>query len=368
MKTKTRTRLVVAGAAVALTLGACGAADDDGSTASAAGTGGSGESDAPSIALSNGFIGNSWRQTLVRLFEQEADKLVDEGTLSSYQVVNAPGENSASEQASQIRSLILQEPDALLVIPASPTGLNPVMEEACAAGIEVVVVDSESDLDCVTVVRNAYDDWGDISTTPVLEAIGGEGTVVNNRGVVGSQPEELFYQTQQEILDEHPGVEVAAEINGFCDAATTQQELVSIMASLPEIDGVMGCSAGLGVAQAFESAGRDIPVVVFDTNGQSLQYWKDEGIDNGSYATLTDPGQAVAAMWVALELLAGNDVPDELILPLLQITEEDRDAWLETLGPDEYAAYTWTKDLVLAQIEAVTTGGDPVIPPSPAND
>ena len=63
------------------------------------------------IALSNGFV-NGWRLTLIDKFE-EAEQLKAEGVVTEYSVVNAPGENSATEQASQIRSLMLQNPDVL---------------------------------------------------------------------------------------------------------------------------------------------------------------------------------------------------------------------------------------------------------------
>ncbi|GAA1638738.1 substrate-binding domain-containing protein [Georgenia ruanii] len=361
MKKNVKRRLLAATAVVSMAaLSACSSAE--GETA----TGGSGESDAPFIALSNGFIGNSWRQTLVRSFEETAEQLKTDGVISGYQAVNAPGDNDATEQISQIRSLILQDPDALLIVPASPTALVPVIEEACAADITVVVLDSEIDAPCAHVVRNSYDDWGRESTVHALEAIGGKGNIINNRGVVGSQPEQLFYATQQEIFAEYPDVKVVSEVNGFCDSGTTQQELVGILASMPEIAAVPGCASGMGVAQAFQSAGREVPVVVFDTSGANLQYWKDSGIDNGSYATITDPGQSVAALYVALELLDGKEVPEELILPLVYIPMEDRDAWLATLGPDDYAAYPWTSELIQEQIEAVQNGTEAPRPPTPA--
>src|SRR5690606_2300027 len=97
-----------------------------------------------------------------------------------------------------------------------------------------------------------------------------------------------------------PDIKVAAEVISFCDSATAQKELVGILGSLPEIAAVPGCIGGMGVIQAFESAGREAPVVVFDTDGKSLTFWKESGLDNGSFAALTDPGLSVAALYVAL--------------------------------------------------------------------
>lgn len=314
-----------------------------------------------SIALSNGFV-NGWRLTLINKFEEEADKLKSEGIVSDFTTVNAPGENSATEQASQIRSLVLQNPDVLLVIPASSTALVPAVEEACDAGITVIVLDAEMDVPCAHIVRNAYDMWGEVSIMPALDAIGGEGNIVINRGVIGSQPEEAFHARQLEILEGYPNVKVAAEINGFCDSSTAQKEIVSVLGSLPEIAAVPGCIGGMGIVQAFESAGREIPVVVFDTDGKSLNFWKDKGIHNGSFAALTDPGQVIAAIYVALAALDGQDVPREVVLPLLEISQDDLAYWAEQLESDEYAANQWDKASVDAALAAIAAGEDVLAP------
>ncbi|MCH8562891.1 substrate-binding domain-containing protein [Nesterenkonia sp. YGD6] len=338
-------------AVVALALSAC-------SDNSAAAEGEESDADSVegvSLALSNGFV-NGWRLTLINEFEETARELQDQGVVSDFTAVNTPGDNSATEQASQIRSLMLQDPDVLMVIPASSTALVPAVEEACDAGITVIVLDADMDAPCATVVRNDYAMWGEASLQPAIDAIDGEGTVVLNRGVIGSQPEEEFHARQQEILDEYPDIEVATEINGYCDGSTAQREITGILGSLPDIDAVPGCIAGMGIAQAFESAGREVPVVVFDTDGQSLEFWREEGIDNGSFSTLTDPGQGAAAIHVAIAKLEGQEVPGEILLPIMQIEESDLDFWLENLSADEYAAYPWDQESVNAAIDAAIAG------------
>ncbi|GAA0434097.1 substrate-binding domain-containing protein [Leifsonia naganoensis] len=344
---------VVAAVTAALALTGC--------SAGAAGDGGSGKTSGISVALSNGFV-NGWRLTLIDKFAKAADKLKKDGVVSKYTTVNAPGENSATEQASQIRSLVLQKPDMLVVIPASSTALVPAVEEACDAGITVLVLDADMKAPCAHVVRNDYAKWGEVSLVPALKAIGGKGDIIINRGVIGSQPEEEFNKRQHEILKDYPDVKVAAEVNGYCDGSTAQKEIVSVLGSLPQIAAVPGCIGGMGVVQAFESAGRQDPVVVFDTDGKSLSFWKERGIDNGSFAALTDPGQGVAALYVGLDLLAGKKVPSTVVLPLLEIGQDDLDYWVGTLSADEYAAYPWDQKSVDAAIAAVAAGKDAEAP------
>ncbi len=334
------------------------AADDKPSAAAGGG-------DKPFIALSNGFIGNGWRQTMIAKFEAAATQAQKDGLISKYKVVNAPGENSATEQVAQIKSLLLQKPDALLIDPSSPTALKPVIQQACNAGVKVVVFDSAIDAPCAHVLQNSFVDWATYAAKPLVEGIGGKGNVIVSRGVVGSQPEAEMFDTTKKILGDYPGVKTAATVTGMCDGATAQKAVLGVLSSVAKVDGVIGCGDGYGVAQAFTTAGKPVPAVTFETNGRALNYWKDNKIDNGSVAVMSDPGQSVAALWEALDLLDGKDVPKQMTFPIVLVEQKDRDAWAGALKPDEYAAWPWTRELFRQQVEAVKSGGEPVRPPIP---
>ena len=70
----------------------------------------------------------------------------------------------------------------------------------------------------------------------------------------------------------------------------------------------------------------------------------------------------MAAIYVALNKLAGKDVPQEIILPLVQISQDDVDYWVDKLSADEYAAYPWDQASVDAAITAINAGDDAVAP------
>jgi len=323
--------------------------------------------DAPSVALSNAFLGNAWRRSMITAFEEAAAKAEADGLISSWQVSNAPGENSATEQIAQLKALLLDEPDILLVNPASPTALNPTLQQACDQGITVVVFDSSTDLECVYIVTNSFGDWARLSTQAVLDAIGGKGNVIISRGVQGSPPELEMYAVQTEILAANPDVNVVAEIYTFCDEARAQEALLGTIASLPEVAGVIGCGEGLGAVQAFQTAGRDIPVVAFAPSGRALKFWGDGNGAPGSVAVMSDPGQGVAALFAAINIHNGMDVPRTTIFPPVVVSDEERDAWIAATGDDEIASWQWTKDLVDTQLQANIDGDveGAALPPVP---
>lgn len=323
--------------------------------------------DKPTVALSNAFLGNAWRRSMITAFEEAATKAEADGLIASFQVSNAPGENSATEQIAQLKALLLDEPDILLVNPASPTALNPTLQQACDMGTVVVVFDSSTDLECVHIVTNSFGDWARLSTQAVLDGIGGKGNVIVARGVQGSPPEIEMYGVQTELLKANPDVKVVGEFFTFCDSAKAQEALLGTIASLPEVDGVIGCGEGLGTVQAFQTAGRDVPVVAFAPSGRALKFWGEGNGAPGSVAVMSDPGQGVAALFTAINIHNGQDVPRTTIFPPVVVSDEARDQWIAAVGDDEIASWQWTQELVDAQLKANVDGmvEEAALPPVP---
>jgi ribose transport system substrate-binding protein len=323
--------------------------------------------EAPSVALSNAFLGNAWRRSMITAFEEAAAKAENAGLISSWKVSNAPGENSATEQIAQLKALLLERPDILLVNPASPTTLNPTLQQACDLGIVVAVFDSATDLECAYVVTNSFGDWARLSTQAIIDGIGGSGNVIIARGVQGSPPEIEMYAVQKELLDANPNVKVVGEIISFCDSAKAQEALLGTIASLSEVDGVVGCGEGLGAVQAFQTAGRDVPVVAFAPSGRALKFWGEGNGAPGSVAVMSDPGQGVAALFTATNIYHGKEIPRITIFPPVVVSDDARDEWIAAVGDDEIASWQWTQELVDAQLKANIDGtvADAALPPVP---
>ena len=322
---------------------------------------------APTVALSNAFLGNAWRRSMITAFEEAAAKAQKDGLITSFKVSNAPGENSATEQIAQLKALLLERPNILLVNPASPTALNPTLQQACDQGTVVVVFDSATDLECAHLVTNSFADWARLSTQAVIDGIGGKGNVVIARGVQGSPPETEMYAVQKKLVAEHPDVKVVNEFYSFCDSAKAQEALLGIIASLPEVNGVIGCGEGLGAVQAFQTAGRKPPVVAFAPSGRALKFWGEGNGAPGSVAVMSDPGQGVAAMFAAIDIYQGQKVPRVTIFPPVVVADSARDKWIAAVGDDQIASWQWTKELVDAQIKANVDGkvAEAALPPVP---
>lgn len=82
---------------------------------------------------------------------------------------------------------------------------------------------------------------------------------------------------------------------------------------------------------------------------------------------MSDPGQGVAALFAAISIYHGNEVPRITIFPPVVVSDAARDQWIAAVGDDEIASWQWTKDLVDAQIQANIDGkvAEAALPPVP---
>ena len=92
------------------------------------------------IALSNSYIGNTWRTEMVQIAKAYTERPEVKGDIASFQASSSGNEVNA--QIAQINQMILSGVDAIILNAASPTGLNSVIDQAVDAGILVVSFDN----------------------------------------------------------------------------------------------------------------------------------------------------------------------------------------------------------------------------------
>lgn len=368
-------RIAIAALALALAVAvaACGSSNNSstssGSSSAAASGGGAKKGDF-TIALSNSFLGNTWRQTMVRIFQNTAKQAQSQGLIKSYKVENAAN-GTATEQIAQLKSLILQHVNAILIDAASADALNPTIKQACNAGITVVVFDSLATEPCAYKLEDSIAAYGFQEGNFVGQKMGGKGNLLMVRGVVGSAPEKVIYDNQIKALKKYPGIKIVRSLVGQASNSVTQQAVAGALPSLPQVQGVVTGGSSLGAVQAFQSAHKPIPVVAFDNSGEALRFWAKQHQKNGysAVSVRTEPGQAAAAFWMALDVLQGNKVPNKIYtFPNVVIKQSDLSKWMQATPNGSVAAFDWTRPLVQQALQAQQNGQPvktPSIPTSP---
>ena len=319
------------------------------------------------IALSNSFLGNTWRKTMVDIFEQTAKQAKAQGVIKDYRTENT-AENTATEQIAQIKSLILEHVNAILIDSASPSALNPVIQQACSQGILVVVFDSLASAPCEYNLEDSIFQYGFQEGHYVAAGMHGHGNVIIARGVVGSAPEAVIYHGQLQALKQYPAIKVVSTVIGQASDPVTEQAILGVLPSLPSVQGVITGGSSFGAIQAFQKAHRALPVVAFDNSGEALHFWQTQHAKTGYNAVSlrTEPGQAAAAFWEALDLLQGRKIPKMLVFPNLVVTPSNLDQWTKVVPVGRVAAYMWTQQQTRVEIARIKNHQSLMIPPVPS--
>lgn len=274
------------------------------------------------IGLSNSYFGNTWRKQMVEAFSQAAEAAKAAGYISDYEVQN--GDSTVNAQIAQINSFILKGVDAIAICAASPTALNSTIQKALDRGIKVVAFDSIVNLKGVYTMDYPWGQVGRDSTNYVAEKLGGKGNVVVVRGVSGAAPDKGIYSGILEAFKKYPELKLVQEVIGEASATKTQEELIKVLPSLPNIDAVITHCGGdaIGAVRAFEQSDRKMPIIIGDNTAEFIHWW----LKKENYETLSQgstPGCGGAAFWVALDLLNGYDVPEAMMLGIPHIKSDN---------------------------------------------
>jgi len=364
-----------AAATAAVVLAAAGAvgcgSDSGGSSGGGSATTAAKDKGGFTVVLSNAYMGNAWRKTMVKNFTAAAEQAKAAGLLKDYDVLITQ-DNKPTDQIAQLQTQLLKRPDALVINAASPTALNPVIEKACAQGIKVIVFDSLATAPCAYKLNHNLEQLGEQQADYVARQLGGRGNVIELRGISGSAPDVAIHNGIQKALKRYPDIKVVATVDGGASQTTAQQSVQAALRSLPDVDAVLTQGGGdaYGVIQAFEASGKPVPPIALGSGGNELQWWKTKH-DKDGYSTLsisTMPGQSTIALAEAIMLLQGKEVPQEILdLPLLQVTDETLDAWVAATPASDIASPVYGQQDAEALIQAALAGQPLPAPPVPSS-
>jgi len=277
------------------------------------------------IALSNNYAGNSWRQAMLQNWDKVTKEAVAAGIVAQADAFTT-AESQVTEQAAQIQNLILEGYDAIVLNAASTTALNGVVKEACDAGIVVVSFDGIVSEPCAWRVAIDYQQMGVNQMDYLASRFPEGGNILEIRGLAGTSIDEALHSGILAGVEKHPQFTIVGSVHADWAGDVAQRVVAGILPSLPDIVGVVTQGGdGYGAAQAFAAAGRPMPVIIMGNRQDELQWWKEQKDANG-YATISEsiaPGISGMAFWLAQQILDGNDVRKDVIVPSLQVVQED---------------------------------------------
>jgi ribose transport system substrate-binding protein len=308
------------------------------------------------IAFSNNYAGNSWRQAMLNSFNAVAKKAVANKVVAAADAFTT-ADTGVPTQAAQIQNLILQGYDAIVINAASPTALNGAIKQACSAGIVVVSFDGTVSEPCAYRVDVDYKALGrgEVEHLATLRPMGGN--LLEIRGVAGTSIDAALHAGIVAGVKAHPNFKIVGSVTGDWDQTTAQKAVTSILPSSPPVAGVVDQGGdGYGAAQAFAAARKPIPTIIMGNRQDELAWWQQQKAQNGykTWSGSIAPGISTLAFWVAQQILDGEKVPHDLIVPYLSFDQNNFEAALRTIPNGGVANREYTQADAIAVIRADT--------------
>jgi ribose transport system substrate-binding protein len=292
------------------------------------------------LCFANASISNPWRVTGWITMNQQLQVLKDEGIISEMETRDA--KDSDDQQIADIDYFINEgNCDVFVISPNSTAAMTPAVERACETGKPVVVFDRGVETDCMTTFVHPVGGFGFgvASASFVADNLSEGDHVVALRILPGVDVLEQRWVAAKQIFDEK-GITATDYFTG-ADPAKIKQIITDELAK-GDVQGVwMDAGDGATAAiEAFEDAGKDLPVISGEDQIAFLKKWKDSGVTaiGPSYPSM----QWRTALLAASDILQGKELPKEWILPQTSVTAENLDDYLaknEGMPDGHYALF-----------------------------
>ncbi len=279
------------------------------------------------IGMSQCNLGEPWRVQMNKDIE-EAAKAHD-----TLKVVFKDAQNDTLVQQNHVREFMNQGVDLLIISPREAAPLTGPVAEAYKKGIPVIVLDRALLGEDFTMFIGADNRLiGEAAGKWVREKLNGQGKIVELMGLQTSVPGH----------DRHDGF-----VKGLGDAAIetifsadmkwlqpdAQREMESALARFPKIDLVYGHNdpGAYGAYLAAKAAGREKEMLFVGIDGlpHEGRVYVEKGILSVTFEYPTGGREAVE---YALKILAGEQVPRNVVLPSRFFTPENLAAGGELIG------------------------------------
>ncbi len=205
----------------------------------------------------------------------ETQSIQDEAKKRGVDLRFSDAQQKQENQFKAIRTFIAQGVDAIILAPVVETGWEPVLKEAKAANIPVVLVDrgvkvTDESL-YATLIASDFVQEGRLAAEWLVKKLGGKGNVVELQGTPGSAPAIDRKKGFEEILAKNADVKIIKSQSGNFERSKGKEVMEAFLkAEGKNINAVYAHNddMALGAIQAIKEAGlapgKDVIVVSID--------------------------------------------------------------------------------------------------------
>ena len=272
------------------------------------------------VALITKAMDSEWWQT-VRAGAQKCAKENPDMTL----VVLAPDrEINVQQQIQIIEDQIINEVDVLVIAPCGAKEIIPTLDKAKAAGIPVVIFDTDADwADKKAYVGSKNYDGGALAGEYIVKNLPNGGEVGLITGVMGHQTHIDRVQGAIDQIEKNAKITIVSRQPANSERALGMTVMENMLTSFPDMEYLFATNdeMALGASQAAQAVGSTVGIIGFDGTSEARNAIKSGlmvGTIDGNASGLGYES-AKAGYMVA----KGQEIPKIVPVKLLLVTKDD---------------------------------------------
>lgn len=304
------------------------------------------------IGYASSYAGNTWRAAVMdRLQNELIAKWKKLGLLK--EVIITQSSLKDAVQIQQMRQLVDQGVDAIIVCCSNPTALNQTVKYAFDKGVPVFSFTGYLTSPYAVNSSVNYEVAGRQLGSWMAEEMGKKGNVMVVQGIPGTSGSDSQDRGIKSGLAAYPNVRIVGDVAGMWTDQVAQAEVQKWLSTNPgQLDGIVVQSAAeLGVLRALQQSGRKmIPITVGGELG-ALCYWRKNPNYISGAIHVWPPGDDFELIWnIMMRTLQGQGPKIQSVLvdpikftiddvkkALPENCSQDSDKWLN-VGPQNWGS------------------------------
>ena len=284
------------------------------------------------IGYASTYAGNTWRKgAMKRLLSEILPKWKELGLVDDIIITQSNLKDAL--QIQQMRQLVDQGVDAIIICCSNPTALNQTIKYAYDKGVPTFSFTGYVTSPYAVNSSVNYHQAGYEIGRWMAEEIGEKGNVLVIEGIPGASASDSQNAGVLDGLSQSPDIKVVGNIAHMWTSQVGQAELQKWLATHPQqLDGIAVQSSGeTGVLQALLQSGRDVPPISIGGELGALCYWRNNPEYISAAIQTWPPGDDIELGWnIMMRTMQGQGPKIESILvPTVTSTFEDIKAVLD---------------------------------------
>ncbi len=286
------------------------------------------------IGYASSYAGNTYRATAMdRLMNVLVPKYKNAGLVDN--VIVTQSDLNDATQIQQIRQLVDQGVDAVIICCSNPVALNKAVDYAYKKGVLVVNWSGYLTSPYSLNTSANYTDGGYQVAKALIEEVGGKGNFLLVSGIPGAASSESFDNGARKAFSEYPQAKLVGQVAGKWTDQIAQTEVQRYLATnSTEIDGIVTQGAQEnGVLKAVLQSGRKIMPMSQTGEAGAACYMKKNPSWLSHAFHMWPPGDEMELGFNVLIRTLENQGPkvQSLIRPIYRVSEAD---YVSGLSPD----------------------------------